>query len=99
MSQENVEIVRQVFEAGTRRDSPAAFALYDRALVWDVSRLEGVDFEGGIFHGHDGLRRWFRGWLAAWESVRNDLDDVIDVGDSVISFTTQRSRGKTSRVE
>jgi ketosteroid isomerase-like protein len=99
MSRENVEVVRQVFEAGVRRDSAAAFSLYDDALVWDVSRLEGVDFGGGVYHGHDGLRRWFREWLVAWESVRNDLEEVIDTGDSVISFTTQRSRGKTSGVE
>ena len=99
MSQEKVEVVRRVFEAGARRDSPTALALYDRELVWDVSRLEGVDFEGGIFHGHDGLRRWFRGWFAAWESVRNDLDELIDAGDSVISVTTQRSRGQTSGIE
>ena len=99
MSWENVEVVRQVFEAGSRRDAPGAFALYDPALVWDVSRLEGVDFEEGIFHGHEGLRRWFRGWLGAWESVRNDLEEVIDAGDSVVSVTTQRSRGKTSGID
>jgi ketosteroid isomerase-like protein len=99
MSRENVDVVRRVFQAGIRRDSAAAFSLYDRSLVWDVSRLEGVDFEGGVYHGHDGLRRWFQGWLAAWESVRNDLEDVIDAGDAVVTFTTQRSRGKTSGVE
>jgi ketosteroid isomerase-like protein len=99
MSRENVEVVRQVFEAGVRRDSAATFSLYDHTLVWDVSRLEGVDFEEGVFHGHDGLRRWFRSWLAAWESVKNDLDEVFDVGDFVVSSTTQRSRGKTSGIE
>ena len=65
MSRENVEVVRQVFEAGTRRDSSAALALYDPGLVWDVSRLEGADFGEGVFHGHDGLRRWFGEWLSA----------------------------------
>jgi ketosteroid isomerase-like protein len=99
MSQENVEIVRQIFEAGARRDSPTAFSLYDRDLVWDVSRLEGVDFEGGIFRGHDGLRRWFRGWFGAWESVRNDLVEMIDAGDCVVTVTTQRSRGQASGIE
>ena len=99
MSQENVEVVRQIFEAGARRDSPTVFSLYDRELVWDVSRMEGVDFEGGIFRGHDGLRQWFRGWLAAWESVRNDVEEVIDAGDSVVLVTTQRSRGQASGIE
>jgi uncharacterized protein len=98
-SRENVELVRRIFEAGARRDSATALGLYDPALVWDVSRLEGADFEGGVFHGHDGLRRWFREWFAAWENVRNDLEELIDAGDSVISVTTQRSRGQASGVE
>ena len=99
MSRENVEIVRRLFDAGIRRESAAAFTLYDPALVWDVSRLEGADFGEGVYHGHEGIRRWFREWLAAWESVRNDLEEVIDAGDHVVSVTTQRSRGKVSGID
>ena len=99
MSRENVEVVRRIFEAGNKRDSATALALYDPALVFDVSRLEGADFEEGVFHGHDGLRRWFREWFAAWETVSNDLEQLIDAGDSVVSVTTQRSRGRASGVE
>ena len=31
-----------------------------------------------------------------WETVRNDLQELIDAGDQVVSVTIQRSRGKAS---
>jgi ketosteroid isomerase-like protein len=98
MSQ-NAEIVRRLFEAGARRDTATILALYDDAVVWDVSRLDGADFEGGVFHGHDGLRRWHREWYSAWEDIENDLDELIDAGDDVVSVTTQRGRGKASGID
>ena len=98
MSRDDVELVRRIFEAGKRRDSAAALALYDPDLVWDVSRLGGADFEAGVFHGHDGLRRWFREWYAAWENTENDLEELIDAGDHVISVHTQRGRGRASGI-
>jgi ketosteroid isomerase-like protein len=98
VSRENVEIVRSIFEAGLRRDSETALALYDPEVVWDVSRLEGADFGEGVFHGHVGLRQWFREWYAAWENTVNDLEEVIDAGGHVISVHTQRSRGRASGV-
>jgi ketosteroid isomerase-like protein len=99
MSQENVEIVRRIFEAGAHRDGAATLTLYDHAVVWDVSRLGGADFGTGVFHGHDGLRRWFREWYAAWENTQNDLDELIDAGEYVVSVMTQRGRGRASGIE
>lgn len=99
MSQESVKLVRRLFEAGYRRDSATALALYDPAVVWDVSRLGGADFGAGVFHGHDGLRDWFREWYAAWEDIGNHLDGLMDAGESVVSVHTQRGRGRTSGVQ
>jgi ketosteroid isomerase-like protein len=99
MSQGNVEIVRRLFEAGARRDTAAVLAVYDEAVVWDVSRTDGADFEGGVFHGHDGLRRWHRAWYAAWENIENDLEELIDTGNDVVSVTTQRGRGRASGID
>ena len=99
MSQENVEIVQRMFEAGNRRDTATLLALYDEAVVWDVSRTEGADFEGGVFEGHDGLRRWHLAWYAAWENTENDVHELIDAGERVFVATTQRARGKASGID
>jgi len=45
MSQENVEIVRTLFDLFARRDHEAAFDYYDADIEWDASRA-GVDAAG-----------------------------------------------------
>lgn len=96
MSEENVEIVRRVYEAAARRDSTAVLALDDRAVELDNSRLQIVGGAGGIYHGHDGLRTFFREWHDAWEKIEYDYDELIDAGEQVVSVVTRRGRGRAS---
>jgi ketosteroid isomerase-like protein len=44
MSQENVEIVRRMYEAEARRDYETVLALYDPAIEFDDSRSPVADF-------------------------------------------------------
>ena len=37
MSQENVEIVRRVYDAAVRRDDATPFQLYAEDITWDLS--------------------------------------------------------------
>ena len=99
MSEENVDILRRVFDADVRRESATALALYDAAVVWDVSRLGVASFGAGVFHGHAGLRAWFREWHTAWEHTRNDLEELIEAGEHVVSVHTQRGRGRSSGIQ
>jgi ketosteroid isomerase-like protein len=98
MLQENVEIVRQVYEAAARRDSATVFALYDEDVELDSTRLN-IPFgeAGSVVHGHDGARSFFREWHEAWEIIDYDYDELIDVGDDhVIAVVTRRARGRAS---
>ncbi|TMK41167.1 MAG: hypothetical protein E6G56_04680 [Actinobacteria bacterium] len=56
MSQENVEVVRQVFEAAARRDADAVLALYDPEVEWDATQTPG-----GL--GGDEVYRGMMGWV------------------------------------
>ena len=101
MSEENVELVRRIYEAAARRDSAAVLAYYDPDVEWDssgspLSRLIGGR---GTYHGHEGVRDWFREWHEAWESVEEDYKELIDAGDQVISIATARARGRASGVD
>jgi ketosteroid isomerase-like protein len=99
MSNENVEIVRRVYDAAARSDSAAIFALYDAEVELDNTRIF-VGRAGGIYRGHDGLRRFFREWHEAWERIEYDFDELIDAGDEhVVSVVTRRARGQSSGVE
>jgi uncharacterized protein len=100
MSEENVEIVRRVFDAVTRRDTETVLALYDPEVEWDVSRSAFGKLLGqGVYRGHDGLRTFFRQWYEAWEKPPDNYDELIDAGDQVVSVVTERGRGRASGIE
>jgi ketosteroid isomerase-like protein len=100
MSQENVEIVRRVYDAAARRDSATVLALYDPEVELDNTRLQIVGGAGGVYHGHEGLRSFFREWHEAWENIEYDFDELIDAGDErVISVVTRHARGRASGAE
>lgn len=101
MSEENVQIVRRRNEASDRRDADATLDFYDPDVELDASRLgvAGLAGEGRVYHGHDGLRRFFREWHGAWEEVEYGYGELIDAGDHVISVLTYRGRGRASGVE
>jgi ketosteroid isomerase-like protein len=100
VSEENVQIVKQIFDAAARRDAGAVLASYDEDVEVDFSRAPQAGMIGGrVYRGHDGLRRWFREWHDAWVDVRDDLEEVIDAGDHVISVVTQHGRGRASGVD
>jgi ketosteroid isomerase-like protein len=101
MSKENVEIVRRIFEAAASGDSADVFALYDPAVEWDASRapMPRLIGGGGVFHGHDGLRRFFKERNAIWGEIEDEPKELIDAGDHVVSADTERGRGRRSGVE
>ena len=97
MSQENVDVVRRVYDAAARRDVPAVLALYDPEVELDATRVDIVGPMGqSTFRGHAGLRSFFREWHEAWENIEYDFEDLIDAGDQVVSVVTRRARGLAS---
>jgi ketosteroid isomerase-like protein len=99
MPRTNVEIIRRVYEAAARRDTEAVLALYDPDVEWDSSRMGIGRLAQGVYHGHHGLRSYFRDWSEAWESYEDYLEEVVDAGEYVISVVTVRTRGRASGVE
>ena len=103
MSQENVEIVRRVYDAAARRDAATVLALYDPDIESDASQLGIAGIVGGdevVYRGHDGLRRFFRDWHEAWTNIEYDFEELIDAGDEhVIAVVTRHARGRASGVE
>jgi ketosteroid isomerase-like protein len=98
MSEENVEIVRRLHEAFAERDNESPFSVYDPDIEWDMSRsLAPLPGEERIYHGHDGVRRYWRAWLVAWEYVDAPVERLIDAGDHVVSlFGPMTVKGKAS---
>jgi ketosteroid isomerase-like protein len=99
MSEENLEVVRQVYEAAARRDTATILSLYDPDVELDASVL-GVDGRGGdIFRGHEGLRGLFSEWHESWGEIEYGYEELIGAGDQVVSVVTRHARGRASGVE
>jgi ketosteroid isomerase-like protein len=100
MSEENLEIVRRIWDADASRDAATILALYDPQVEWDMSQFPlGTLSRRAVYHGHEGLRDWFREWTEAWENIQQSPHELIDAGDHVVSVSTTRGRGRASGAE
>ncbi len=100
MSRENVEVVRRVIEAHDRGDFATVFASYDPGIEWHVAPVIAPmgDLEP-VYHGHEGVRAFWRQWFAAWEKASFEYEEFIDAGEAVVTILSQRMRGRTSGIE
>ncbi len=100
MPRENVEVVRQLFDAVARRDAEAVLTFYDPEVEWDHTRGPAPALMGAsVHHGHEGVRRWFREIYEAFADVEAEIVELIDAGEHVISVVNYRGRGRVSGVE
>ena len=96
MSQQNVEIVRCIYDAYARRDSDAPFEFYARDIEWDVSENEGGLGPADVYHGHDGVRQAFRAALTSFREFAFVPEEEHDAGDSVLVSVRERAVGRLS---
>jgi ketosteroid isomerase-like protein len=99
VSQENVEIVRGLWNAAERRDDKAVYALYDPFVVWESGNVGQLQFAGGPYHGHDGVRQFFRDWLDAFGTYQAKAETFIEAGNRVVVGYRVKGRGKGSGVD
>jgi ketosteroid isomerase-like protein len=100
MSEENVEIVRRLFEATARRDGATVAAFYDKDIEYDVSRAALGSFTAeGVYHGFDGLQQVLREWDEAWDDIEYEPKEMVDAGERVASTVQIRGRGRESGIE
>jgi ketosteroid isomerase-like protein len=92
MSQENVEVVRRIYDTYVSGDFEAAFSLIEPDVVFDGT----VRPEGKVYEGHKGLAEALRTWTGTWEAFRMDLEELIDAGDHVIAVEHHSGRGRGS---
>jgi ketosteroid isomerase-like protein len=78
VSQENVEIVRSIFELALRkRDLDAALPLFaeDALVDWSDSRAP----YSGVYRGVAAIRRAFEGWQDAWDEWETKIVGSTEV--------------------
>jgi ketosteroid isomerase-like protein len=79
---ENVELVRRAVDAYNRGDVDGILEVWSPDAVWDWSNSRG--FDAGIFRGHDEIRAFWRRFPAAFEEIRLELVDVVEVDEGLL---------------
>jgi ketosteroid isomerase-like protein len=82
MPQENIEIVRRGFAAANRGDLERALEDWAPDAIWDWSNSRG--FDAGVFRGHGEIRAFWERFLAAFDEIRLELDDLLEVEDDLL---------------
>jgi ketosteroid isomerase-like protein len=95
VSEENVEIVRRVYEGWTRGDFSEA-EVFDPEIEFDM-----IDWpEGSSSRGLDGMSRSWRASLSAWKNFRAEATEFIETGEDVVVVLTHvQARGKESGLD
>jgi hypothetical protein len=102
MSQENVEVVRSILpgpdvdvvelfedDAAWGRMLETIRPSFDRAFV-SVLHIPGAD--PSTSPGLQGVRDAWLDWLAPWVSYRSEVEQMIDLGDRVVSVVHDSAR-------
>ena len=97
MSQENVEIVRNAFDAFSRDDIEAVLRFCDESIViMQPPELPGASPQQ---RGHSGVLEAFSIWPEQWDDYRIDILRITDHADQVLVTSRTSGRGKQSGVE
>jgi ketosteroid isomerase-like protein len=93
MSQENVEVVRKLFEL---QGDPGVFELFHPEVIW--TNFSSAP-EQESFVGHAGVRQWFQGFAETLGNFEFVPDEIIDAGDrGVVTVSHATGRGVKSGV-
>jgi ketosteroid isomerase-like protein len=97
MTQENVGLARQAYEAWNRGD-----------LEWFLDHMtEDFEFRPGlgfsdlesVYHGKEGWRRFAETWREAWEDITVRVERIEDLDDRIVALLTFDGKGRGSGVE
>ena len=97
MSERNVELNRRWIKAFNQRDIETLIGMCDPAIEF---RSVFAAVGGGVYYGHDGMRRWHRDLQEEWgEQIRLQPEAYFDLGEHTLTFFAYHARGEHSGAE
>jgi ketosteroid isomerase-like protein len=98
VSEENVELVRRLYEVVDDAGLEEAVIEFRHPDVEVVPALEGP--EGSIIRGRDGVREFARRWMTTFEDFQVEPERFVDSGgDMVVVYVRDRGRIQGSDAE
>jgi ketosteroid isomerase-like protein len=96
MSEENLQVVRAVFDAFSRGDTPALLKLADPSVVF-TPIPDAPDVQ--TFHGHEGLLQGIAQSTEIWDDFSVELREMRDFDDHVLASLRWWGRGPSSGIQ
>jgi ketosteroid isomerase-like protein len=90
MSRENVEVVRQMWQAFLHGDATESLSAYDENVEWDGTNLP----DGRVSRGLEAIIDHTARWASVWEVWKVETERFVDVSDEQV-LVLIRERGRT----
>jgi ketosteroid isomerase-like protein len=84
MSEENVELVRQLGEAWNSGGTDAILRFCPEDAIWYP--FPDAPFSRDGLRGHDGIREVMAGWIESFADFAVTTDEVRDLGETVVAL-------------
>jgi ketosteroid isomerase-like protein len=92
MSQENLEVVRELFAAFDSQDWAVALGFFDPAVEWSAAGL-------GTHRGPEGVVSSLAEWFEPWKEHEVEAEEFAEAGDQVLVVVRLTGRGASSNME
>ena len=98
MSQENLEIVRRIYEESAQGRFTSCLDLFHPDVEYTRSAEGGGEALGlpGHWRGIDAMLKAAYEWVQTFELLRVEAEEYIEAGDAVVVLTRQRGKAKGS---
>jgi ketosteroid isomerase-like protein len=91
-----LDLVREIIDALNRGDVDGMLARMDPDFEWRPLETSPV---ASVYRGHDQVRRYVEDWIATFEGLRLDLEELTQLGEQVITVARGHGRGRASGVQ
>jgi ketosteroid isomerase-like protein len=99
MSEADIEVVRDQYDAVNERDFARAMSHYADDVMLVVPPAEGVP-SPGTYEGKEAVGRWFGDWFRTFDrDYRIEITEASDVGDLAFIVASHSGHGRASGAE
>jgi len=97
VSQSNVAVVQALFDRFAEGGIEPTLELFSEHVVIEIP--PDMSAEPDVYHGHDGVRRYFAGFDGMIADLRYEAIEVVPARDCVLAHTRLSGRGASSGLD
>src|SRR5512144_1334284 len=100
MSEENLETFQRAQAAWNSEDLDAWLAELDPEVEWHTALEQALEGKRSTYRGYDGVRKaWDEYRSEAWGGLMNQIQEIRDLGESVLILGHLDVSGRTAGIE